>query len=166
MSQTTKTVVVTIAALALAATFAACAPAAQNLEPTSSPTAPTVPDAPTSSSATETAEQTMVSTPTCGPERGRFQISAPDSNGPYTVTMLGPLIDYGPAAYASGTVERDENGTILSYTIAEGDTAYGIEDRFCYDVILMNNNVDFWDIHPGDVLSLRPNPDWKKPETP
>lgn len=72
----------------------------------------------------------------------------------------GTLTDLGPTAYASGEVGLNDDGEIATYTVASGDTGYGIGDRLCVDyVTLLSYNGRFIsgaEIQPGDVLILRP----------
>ena len=64
------------------------------------------------------------------------------------------------AAVATGAVGLDDDGQIATYTVASGDTGYGIGDRLCIDYItLLAYNGKFAppnEIQPGDVLILRP----------
>lgn len=96
--------------------------------------------------------------PTCS-GYGRFSISAVDGE-PFTVTMEGRPIDHGPRGGANGTVELDADGTLTAYTAASGDSHWGIQERFCFSLILHNNMIRYDDLHPGDRLSLLPNPDY------
>ncbi|RAZ31303.1 LysM peptidoglycan-binding domain-containing protein [Microbacterium sp. SMR1] len=70
------------------------------------------------------------------------------------------MTDLGPTAYASGEVRLDNEGEISTYTVASGDTAWGIGDRLCIDyVTVMAYNGKFMsqvEIQPGDILVLRP----------
>lgn len=72
----------------------------------------------------------------------------------------GTITDLGPTTYASGEVGLNDEGEISTYTVASGDTAWGIGDRLCIDYItVMAYNGKFMppvEIQPGDVLILRP----------
>ncbi len=72
----------------------------------------------------------------------------------------GTMTDLGPTAYASGEVGLNDEGEISTYTVASGDTAWGIGDRLCIDYItVMGYNGKFMppvEIQPGDILILRP----------
>ncbi|GLJ79690.1 hypothetical protein GCM10017586_13720 [Microbacterium imperiale] len=74
--------------------------------------------------------------------------------------LSGAMTDLGPTAYASGEVGLDDEGEIATYTVASGDTGYGIEDRFCLDYIAMlsYNDKSFSEpeLQPGEILILRP----------
>lgn len=83
--------------------------------------------------------------------------------GPTDATLLGPaLVDMGPTAYAQGTVGRNAQGQIATYTVAPGDVLAAIGDRFCiYDgtAIAPLNGLKPWAaIQPGEVLTLSPGP--------
>lgn len=68
------------------------------------------------------------------------------------------LVDMGPQEFATGTVEPDEQGRPLTYTVAPGDVIDVIGDRFCiYNggaLSLLNNYPADEGIQPGDVLTL------------
>ncbi|MFS0712249.1 LysM domain-containing protein [Microbacterium sp. 2P01SA-2] len=72
----------------------------------------------------------------------------------------GTITDLGPAPYASGEVGLNNEGEISTYTVASGDTAWGISDRLCIDyVTVMSYNGKSMppvEIQPGDILILRP----------
>lgn len=74
--------------------------------------------------------------------------------------LRGTITDLGPTTYASGVVGVDSDGRIATYTVASGDTGYGIGDRLCLDyVTLLAYNGKFaegTELQPGDVLILRP----------
>lgn len=67
------------------------------------------------------------------------------------------LIDMGPRQFAEGTVTRDADGRLATYTVAPGDAGPAIGTRFCVDYItvLQYNGVYPWP-HPGDILRLHP----------
>jgi len=69
------------------------------------------------------------------------------------------LIDLGSRDYAAGEVALDADGTILSYTVAPGDSPIAIGDRFCVDYITVLQYNHTWPaIDPGEVLVLSPDP--------
>ncbi|UNK71892.1 hypothetical protein [Microbacterium sp. H1-D42] len=89
--------------------------------------------------------------------------------GPITGLFEGELVDLGPRAFAQGTVNLNEAGEVVSYTVAAGDVYELVYERFCfsdyYDVISYNGGLEpmrsrpaFKGIEPGDVLILRPDP--------
>lgn len=85
------------------------------------------------------------------------------NGGPFTATLLGPaLVDMGARQYARGTITRDAQGQIVSYTVAPGDVLGAIGDRFCiYDGSSLStlNGLQPWTvIQPGEVLKLQPGP--------
>lgn len=67
------------------------------------------------------------------------------------------LVDMGPREFAQGTVTRDAEGRLATYTVAPEDAGPAIGTRFCVDYITVfqYNDVYPWP-HPGDVLRLRP----------
>ncbi|MGR6742169.1 LysM peptidoglycan-binding domain-containing protein [Microbacterium sp. F1-18] len=77
-----------------------------------------------------------------------------------TARLGGTITDLGPTTYASGEVGLNDEGEISTYTVASGDTAYGIGDRLCIDYItVLAYNGKFMpapEIQPGDILILRP----------
>ncbi len=69
------------------------------------------------------------------------------------------LVDMGPSEYANGTVTLDANGRIEAYTVAPGDAAAAIGERFCVDYVTVfqyNEVYPTFSVQPGDVLSLLP----------
>lgn len=94
--------------------------------------------------------------------------------GRITGELSGEIVDLGPRTYAEGTVQVNDAGEIVSYTVAPGDVYETIYGRFCfsdfYDVYTYNSGIEpqvsrgpSWAIQPGDVLVLRPDPtvEWK-----
>lgn len=68
------------------------------------------------------------------------------------------LQDRGPRAYAEGEVTVDETGTIVSYTVADGDVEDVVKERLCVGSgIASMNHVRM--IYPGQVLWLNPDPE-------
>jgi LysM repeat protein len=82
-------------------------------------------------------------------------------NEVYGVHLLGEIADAGPTGAAQGTASLNADGQVITYTVAEGDTFFGIGERFCIDwhsVSTYNHTLD-WEIQPGQTLTLRPDPD-------
>lgn len=79
---------------------------------------------------------------------------------PMTAHLVGDLVDRGSVeGAASGVVGYDDSGRIESYTVAAGDSLSGIGQRFCVDEITVRQyNHIYPDVHPGDLLILRPDP--------
>jgi hypothetical protein len=67
------------------------------------------------------------------------------------------LVDMGSTEFARGTVTRNAEGTIATYTVAAGDAGMAIGERFCVDYITV---FQYNDIYPtpqaGDVVLLLP----------
>lgn len=78
----------------------------------------------------------------------------------HRVFWIGPeLVDRGPSDTADGTVARDDDGRIVSYTVADGDGEYAIGDRFCLEPqSFMEYSGLERPIAPGDVLMLAVDP--------
>jgi hypothetical protein len=80
--------------------------------------------------------------------------------GNMTAKINGKLFDTGPREFATGAVGLDDDGTIVSYTVAPGDAPVAIGDRLCIDYaagLPQLNHVRT--IQPGQVLRLRLDPD-------
>lgn len=75
-----------------------------------------------------------------------------------TVSMYGEPRDTGEREFSRGTVTRDSNGSLVSYTLAEDDAPEAIAKRFCVYLAYLGYLND--DSHPreqaGDVMLLRP----------
>ncbi|CAH0178793.1 hypothetical protein SRABI76_01476 [Microbacterium oxydans] len=73
--------------------------------------------------------------------------------------ISGEIEDQGSRDLAAGTVGVDDDGTIVSYTVAAGDVPAVIGERLCIqnglDIPTLNH---VRTIHPGQVLRLDPNP--------
>ncbi len=80
---------------------------------------------------------------------------APTPTARQTTTAPAPHkpVDSGASSGASGTVEKDADGTPTGYVVAEGDTAAGIEHRFGVDGLAERYNRY---LQPGERLSLTP----------
>jgi hypothetical protein len=73
--------------------------------------------------------------------------------------ISGELVDQGARDLAAGTVGVDDDGTIVSYTVAAGDVPAVIGERLCIEnglEIPTLNHVRM--IHPGQVLRLDADP--------
>ncbi|MGP6172046.1 hypothetical protein ACTU6V_12670 [Microbacterium sp. A204] len=80
--------------------------------------------------------------------------------GTMRANISGKLVDQGPREFATGTVGLDDDGNIVSYTVAPGDAPVAIGDRLCIDYAVglpQLNHVRT--IHPGQVLRLSLDPD-------
>jgi len=96
-----------------------------------------------------------------------------EDGGTVTGLFEGEMVDLGPRDNAAGTVQLNEAGEIVSYTVAPNDVYEIVAKRFCfsyYDIITYNTGLEpllsrAWHrgIEPGDVLILRPDPtvEWK-----
>lgn len=80
--------------------------------------------------------------------------------GRMSASLKGELVDLGTREFAMGTVERDDEGTIVSYTVAAGDVTSVIGERLCIEnatsMATLNHTGT---IHPGQVLRFDRNPD-------
>ncbi|OYC97062.1 LysM peptidoglycan-binding domain-containing protein [Microbacterium sp. Yaish 1] len=102
-----------------------------------------------------------IAIPTIGPgDCPTWAAIHPYDAGNPAARLGGTITDLGPAPYASGEVGLNDEGEISTYTVASGDTAWGISDRLCIDyVTVMSYNGKFMppvEIQPGDILILRP----------
>lgn len=138
--------------------LALTAPAASSGSDTS------VDDASTMSAADDVEYQDIgggVSIPAKGPGQcSSWAAIHPYGAGDPSARLGGTITDLGPTNLASGEVGFDAEGQVATYTVAAGDTGVGIGERLCVDYItvLAYNGVfaSGEDIHPGDVLILRP----------
>ena len=82
--------------------------------------------------------------------------------------LVGDPDDRGPSAGATGTVNRDAGGDILSYTAAPGDDIWSIGDRLCTNPLMIGryNHVGSepgeHTLQPGETVVIRPdmNVEW------
>lgn len=77
-----------------------------------------------------------------------------------SVDAIEGLVDMGAREHATGTVGRDDEGRIVSYTVASDDVPAAIGERLCIvngGLLGMMNHVRT--IQPGQVLWLDPDPD-------
>ncbi|QYG11519.1 hypothetical protein [Microbacterium sp. PAMC22086] len=73
--------------------------------------------------------------------------------------VTGKVVDQGARDFASGTVGLDDEGTIVSYTVAPGDVPTVVGERLCiYNGIMLATLNHTRDIHPDQVLRLNPDP--------
>ncbi len=83
-------------------------------------------------------------------------------NVPDTARLLRPenLADMGPREFAHGQVGYNDDGGIVTYTVAAGDSLGAIGDRFCiYNGLMLatlNGYKGYQLIQPGDLLVLDP----------
>lgn len=73
-----------------------------------------------------------------------------------SVRIAGTIVDRGEREFAAGTVQTDDDGTIVSYTVAPGDAPDAIGERLCIETFagnlaLMNHRRD---IYADQVLRL------------
>jgi len=144
-------ITVSLASLALLAGITACAP-------TSEP-APVA-------EATQTASATLSPEPVDEAAQAEPVAGAADTAPVWCNTSAAPKIgttpyDQGPQKGAMGEVEVVD-GVPTSYVVADNDSLPSIGERFCIDyatIAEMTLGADaesFREIHPGDVLALRP----------
>lgn len=78
--------------------------------------------------------------------------------GEMNAWLHGDIPDQGVREFAAGEAGLDDEGRVMTYTVAPGDALYAISDRFC---IANPHSIDTLNhtrmIQPGDVLLLRPN---------
>lgn len=75
-------------------------------------------------------------------------------------SVTGRVEDRGARPYAQGTVGVDDDGTITSYTVADGDGFTAIGERLCIRNPMMLDVLNHSrDIFPGQVLRLTQDPD-------
>ncbi|MCY1715947.1 hypothetical protein OVA26_03175 [Microbacterium sp. SL62] len=78
--------------------------------------------------------------------------------GRASAVLSRDLVDRGPRDFAEGTVGRDGQGRVVTYTVAAGDALDAIGDRFCLanpTVVATLNHTRV--IQPGELLLLRPD---------
>lgn len=93
-------------------------------------------------------------------ERSKLGLLYGDGDDGHRVFWIGPeLVDRGSRDTAAGTVARDSDGRIVSYTVADGDGEIAIGDRFCMEPqSFMEYSGLEWTLQPGDVLVLAVDP--------
>ncbi|WP_431778691.1 hypothetical protein [Microbacterium aurantiacum] len=78
--------------------------------------------------------------------------------GEMNAWLHGDIPDQGVREFAAGEAGLDDEGRVVTYTVAPGDALYAISGRFC---IANPHSIDTLNhtrmIQPGDVLLLRPN---------
>ncbi|MDY0910785.1 LysM peptidoglycan-binding domain-containing protein [Microbacterium sp. CFBP9034] len=78
--------------------------------------------------------------------------------GEMSASLSGDLVDRGARDLAAGTAGLDDEGRIVSYTVAPGDALYAIGDRFCIANALTIADLNHTrTIQPGEVLLLHPD---------
>lgn len=78
--------------------------------------------------------------------------------GAMSAKLSGDLVDRGERDLAAGTVGLDDDGRILTYTVAAGDALYAIGDRFCIANALAIATLNHTrTIQPDEVLLLHPD---------
>lgn len=76
------------------------------------------------------------------------------------VSITGDIEDRGAREFAQGAVGRDDEGNIVSYTVATGDVAAAIGERLCIENGLALTTLNHTrTVHPDQVLRLDPDPD-------
>ncbi|WP_456286231.1 LysM peptidoglycan-binding domain-containing protein [Microbacterium sp. JZ70] len=71
--------------------------------------------------------------------------------------VKGWIADFGARAGANGTVNRNADGEIETYTVAAGDNLAAVADRFCFDTeSLAAYNKTGATLNVGTVLVLNP----------
>lgn len=127
-------------------------PAVQTPSATSSPVADSLVDS-------EAAGVGMDANPECEGTPGLVPVSddIEDRVFGYRVEVIK---DQGPTEHASGEATLDSDGTPVAYTVAAGDTASAISERFCIGYVdylgwinsVRRNGVD--QLYAGDTLNL------------
>lgn len=75
-----------------------------------------------------------------------------------SASLSGDLVDQGAHDLAAGTPGLDDQGRIVTYTVAPGDSLYAIGDRFCIANALTIATLNHTrTIQPGEVLLLHPD---------
>lgn len=78
--------------------------------------------------------------------------------GGMSASVSGNLVDRGTRDLAAGTVGLDDNGAVVTYTVAPGDALLAIGERFCIANALAIANLNHTRVvQPGEVLLLRPD---------
>ncbi|MEV8174956.1 hypothetical protein [Microbacterium sp. NPDC079176] len=79
--------------------------------------------------------------------------------GGMSAEVTGEIVDQGARDFAAGTVGLDDEGNIVSYTVAPGDVPTAIGERLCiYNGIMLATLNHTRTIHPDQVLRLDPDP--------
>ena len=148
MSSATK-LLATFGALALA-TFAFAGCAATTPSPRATPSQPPA--------ASEAAEPSAPPA-TAEPDASGCTDSAWINLGSISASVTGTLVDRGARELAAGTVGFDEEGNIVSYTVAAGDVPNVIGERLCIaNAGFLPSLNHTRTIHPDQVLRLNPDP--------
>lgn len=163
----TQKITVAVSALAVAGLVALAAPpvvaatswASERFAPASVPVAEPV-DEPVDEAADLPDGYVSVGEGTFIPEGGPgdCDASAWIHLGRMSASLSGDLVDQGARDLAAGTVGRDDEGRIVTYTVAPGDALYAIGDRFCIANALTIATLNHTrTIQPGEVLLLSPD---------
>ncbi|MFT4136595.1 hypothetical protein [Microbacterium sp.] len=143
--------------LALAVSLVACTSAAvtRESEPTPSPTVTPTSEPTTSPTVPPSSEPVA---PPVTTEEVAPSADADTCNGyaPYAGRVAR---DRGPMDMANGTIETDDSGAIVSYSVADGDTFLGIAQRLCFDgqTLAEQNGWEFdGSLRSGAVLIINP----------
>lgn len=87
----------------------------------------------------------------------------PSKTGTHQGYLKGDLFDLGSREFATGTPVPNEAGEIATYVVAEGDTVWGIGDRFCTESVHLGNfnwvgfGTGQHTLEIGEVLILKPD---------
>ncbi|GAA4486331.1 hypothetical protein [Microbacterium panaciterrae] len=174
-------ITVTVAGLAVAGLMALAASPVISAVAKSSHVQPTAPSAPQRTPA-------PTSTPSADPDRVIWlgdgisvkvselpkgcttysKIEIFDVNAHSYGRLIGDPEDRGSAPGATGTVNRDAAGEIVSYTAASGDNTWTVGDRLCTNPLMVGryNHIgsDRGDhaLQPGETVVIRPdmNVEW------
>lgn len=177
-----------VAGLVVAGLVALAAPPIVSAVTSGSPLAPTAAPVPPSTASAPVAAPDPTATPTPDPDRVIWLgdgISVKASDLPKGCTtyskiqifdvgghsygrLVGDAADRGASDGATGTVNRDAAGTIVSYTAVPGDSVWSIGDRLCTNGLMVGwyNHIgtDPGDhaLQPGETIVIRPdmNAEW------
>lgn len=119
------------------------------------------PEAPQASETTTKPAASQAPEPSATPEDpDACKSEARISIGQGHSSVSGTLVDRGPRELAAGTVNLDDEGNIVSYTVASGDAMTAIGDRLCiWNALTLAELNHTSTIHPDQVLRLNPDPD-------
>ncbi|WP_404472242.1 hypothetical protein [Microbacterium aerolatum] len=153
LSSMNRTLAFAVSAAALALMLAACTSA-----PSTAPTVEAV--EPSAAPVDVEADHVTANSDAC---KGKAWIYT--SSVHMNAKLRGKLQDLGPRKFADGIIGRDDEGDIVSYTVAAGDAPYAIGDRLCIENPLAMTHLNHTrTIQPGQVLQL--SPDFEVPWVP
>ncbi|MGM7667742.1 hypothetical protein [Microbacterium sp. A93] len=149
MSSTAKLTATLVAFVFVATALAGCTAATPpQADPSPKPTASHAPKPNATPASAETDADA------CPHFRAKIHI------GGMSASIRGTLVDNGARGLAAGTVGLDDEGNIVSYTVAPGDALDAIGARLCieyaYPLAELNHTRT---IHPDQVLRLNPDPE-------